>query len=117
MTRSKRKTELEIKKEQAFKLYKSIKKVYCPALKTHVYFTRWGWNHIVQKKGRSGKEQIKRLDKLSYVKQIIITASVISEVRQLNEYTTYRINETINSRNIGIIIFKKLSTYYFVSII
>lgn len=117
MPRTKKKTELDLKKEQYLKLYKSWKKIYCPALQSNVLFTRWGWNHVIQKRGRTGAEQIKRLDKLTHVRKIILTTEKISEERKLKEYTTYRLEKIIDTTKIGVIIFKKKTTYYFVSVI
>ncbi len=117
MNRIKKKTELETYKEKSFKIYKSWKKIYSPALKADVLFTRWGWNHIVQKRGRTGKEQLYRLRKLQFVPLVIKSSQCITEERRQEGFRTFMLMSMVGSIRIKVVIYKKVYYYYFVSVI
>ncbi len=98
-------------------IYKSWKKVYCPFLKADVFFTRWGWNHIVQKMGRTGKEQLHRLRKLQFVPHIIKTSHKVSEEGMHGSYRTVILMGNVGIIKIKVVIYKKVRYCYFVSVI
>lgn len=58
-------------------------KVYCRALKKHIYFTHTGWNHFIEK-DRSINELITRFFALQRVVEVVKTA------RKVNDYNVRR---------------------------
>jgi len=68
--------------------YKTIGKVYCPCLKAYVIFNSKGFYHLrygSDKKERSIEEQVKRLQFLSHVPNIIKSANCVYEHRSDGE--------------------------------
>lgn len=115
MTRSKKLTHLDFKKKEAFKIYKSWKKAYCPAIDAYIHFTLHGWKHLLNKKYRSGAEKIKRLDILPFAKQAIQQATTVKSIRQKEEFIIYELIEEVDGVKMSILIIKMRNTYVFLS--
>ncbi|HRN70484.1 MAG TPA: hypothetical protein PLS49_04840 [Candidatus Woesebacteria bacterium] len=116
MTCAQKKTQLDQQKEKTFKIYKSWKKVYCPALQTHVHFTLLGWKHVLNKKYRSGAEKLRRLDILPLARPAIAQAKNYKNKRKQIGYTTYELIEEVKDIKVSIIIIERQKAFKFLSI-
>lgn len=73
-------------KKQQKALYRTIKYVFCPALKRKVYFTSEGFNHLIyesNRKPRKISEQFLKLHCLPDAPRVIAACTVISGIRSL----------------------------------
>lgn len=106
--------ETEIMEKYLF-LYKSWKKVYCPALKTYVLFTRGGWNHLFINKKRTKDEQIRRLKILPISRKILSITTTIQEIRHNKGYTSYEFIAVLEGSTVACVISESKGVYYFLS--
>ncbi len=116
MTRAKQKTAFDTEKEYYFKLYKSWKKIYCPALEAHVYFTVWGWNHILHKKDRTERQRIQRMRLLPHARIALMEAQTYHKKRTVKEYIMYEIHGASQKVEVSVIVSTKGKKYYFLSV-
>ena len=110
------------------KLYKSLVKVYSPALKSNIYFTDKGFRHLLydhNRKYRSSKERYTKLLLLNHVKDIVISTFEIDEIRVISESRDteakikhYSLVKSINlGLNVRVVIEKRTKgKYVFLSI-
>jgi hypothetical protein len=110
-----KKSDIQKKKEHYFRLYQSWKKIYCPALKSDVYFTLYGWKHIFEDKFRTGKEQIRRMDILPLARNLINISTTIQNTRFHKGRNHYEFQAEIGGMNIRAIVFDNLGKYTFKS--
>lgn len=82
---SRKKSDINRFKEKHLAIYKSWKKIYCPALEADVHFTNKGWNHLQQEKWRSKQEKESRLLLLGTAKHILGKATFFQS-RRLQPY-------------------------------
>lgn len=80
------------------KQYNQIVAIYCPPLKSHVKFTKEGWDHLVFKdpargRTRNPRDVKMRLKHLHLVKKLLAKTSTIQEHRQTKEFTEIQINK------------------------
>lgn len=78
------KSKLQKLNSKYLTLYKSWKKVHCPALKTDVHFTNKGWQHIQQEKWRTRSEKESRLKLLPIARNILGKTTTIQGKRLQN---------------------------------
>lgn len=79
-----RKSKLQKLNAKYLKLYKSWKKVYCPALKKDIHFTGKGWTHIQKEKWRTKSEKEERLKLLPQARHILKLTTTIQDQRMQN---------------------------------
>jgi hypothetical protein len=80
-------------KRKAKAFYKTIGRVFCPALNDYVGFDTAGFHHLIwkQKKPRRKNEQMKRFTLLSNVKTIIASSATVTDHHTtVAHYDTYR---------------------------
>ena len=64
-------SKLHKRKNSLWLCYQKIHRVYCPALKENVYFTKLGWNHLVERKNRPTREYFRRLEVLPCARKVV----------------------------------------------
>jgi hypothetical protein len=99
-------------KEETEKLYKSVNKIFCPYLKTHVYFNSLGFEHLLRKswnRGRSMIEQYTRLKLFSVVPKILSICYTLQEYDERDVLVREKSNSSWLLRR------KKI--YYFVFVV
>ena len=92
--------------------YENIGKVYCPYLKTDVYFNSEGFEHLLNKswnRGRSIIEQYTRLRLLPKVVEVVKSAQTLQEYEEKNIFVRQNINSRWEKR------LKKVYYYAFIA--
>lgn len=82
--KSHRKSDLQKLNAKYLRMYRSWKKVYCPALKKDIHFTSKGWVHIQKEKWRTKSEKEERLKLLPQAKHILGISTTVQEQRMQN---------------------------------
>ncbi len=113
---SHKKSKLEKKKNHIYDLYFSWGQVYCPALKRYVKFTRFGWDHLMEIKRRTGVERIKRLDILPLAKKLISITTTLQGRRFQDGYQTYDFVAYMDGPKIKVVISEVKGELYFFSV-
>ncbi|MCL4354060.1 hypothetical protein M1349_01145 [Patescibacteria group bacterium] len=114
--RKKRQCKVDKLKIHYFKIYKSWKKVYCPALKAEVLFTNWGWDHLFQEKWRTKKEAEERLKILPLGKKLIEISTTIYRKRFQNYHDHYEFKAWMNGENVSALVIEYKKKFYFYSV-
>jgi len=78
-----KRSKLNKRKDLIWQKYHRIRRVFCPALKHWVYFSKLGWNHLVERKKRSTPEYFRRLDVLPYAEKIVRSSNTC-QARHIN---------------------------------
>jgi hypothetical protein len=78
-----KRSKLNKRKNLIWQNYQRVKKVYSPALRHSVYFSKLGWNHLVERKKRTTPEYFRRLEVLPYAKDIVKTSTTY-QARHIN---------------------------------
>lgn len=78
-----KKSKLNKKKNLLWQKYHRVRRVFCPALNHWVYFSKLGWNHLVERKKRSTPEYFRRLEVLPHAEKIVRTSSTY-QARHIN---------------------------------
>lgn len=90
--KAKRQSDLQKLNTKYLRLYKSWKKVYCPALKESVHFTSKGWQHIQKEKWRTRSEKEERLKLLALARNILNISTTIQDKRLQNYHNTLHLH-------------------------
>lgn len=81
---TKKRSNLQKLNAKYLKMYKSWKRVYCPAFKENVHFTSKGWIHIQKEKWRTRSEKEERLKLLALAKNILSISTTTQDKRLQN---------------------------------
>jgi hypothetical protein len=66
--------------------------LYSPALKSDIYFTNKGWNHLVHKGTRSFNDVYRRLKLIPYIKSIILNSKTYKTRMMTDSITSFQIS-------------------------
>lgn len=117
--------DIEKLKQRQLKLYKSIGRVYSPALKDYVYFTSEGFQHLTHKSNRIArpiKEQYLKLSLLSFVVEAVTCTLSIAALRKYTDQKfnmeMYALRYKINREDAIRVIIKRVNkgSYKFLSV-
>lgn len=101
-------------------LYKSWKKIYCPALKNNVHFTSKGWQHIQQEKWRTKSEKETRLKLLPVAKNILGETTTIQNKRLQNYHSVphlhYEFTALKGGIRVTVVVIEDKGQYDFLSV-
>lgn len=115
-----RKSKLQKINEKYLKLYKSWKKIFCPAFKKNVYFTGKGWAHIQKEKWRTKSEKEERLKLLPLARHILKISTTVQEQRIQNYHQTkhlhYGFTALIGGIKVSVVIIEDRGQLDFLSV-
>jgi hypothetical protein len=114
-----KRSKIEIELNRYSKNYKSWGNVYCPALKTKVFFTKKGWEHLFVGKRRSRAEVLERVRLLPFAKKLLEITTTVQNKRFQNfhqHYTFTAFTEGTKGTKIEVVVVEDRKKIYFLSV-
>ncbi|OHA16572.1 MAG: hypothetical protein A3C79_01410 [Candidatus Taylorbacteria bacterium RIFCSPHIGHO2_02_FULL_45_28] len=106
--------------QKARESYYKIGAIPCPAFDGElVYFNKYGWNHIIRKKGkvRHREEQIRRILLIPYLAEIIKTSIHWKDHRTGKENSEFwSFSKKFNDKTITVVVRRDMTRKYFFSV-
>lgn len=71
--------------EESKNFYHGVGSVYCPALKSDIFFNAEGFQHLRYKNSRSGRSKQERRNKLAYLKEAVEVLKISTTYQEYRE--------------------------------
>lgn len=95
-------------KNQAYKKYKSIGRVYCPYLKKEIVFNSKGFRHLIYKAGNKKRDQKSQILRFQLIDKAVKVLGITTTLQEYQSETTKIILKDHGRR-----VFKSKSLIYF----